>query len=202
MNHQTQQRFPSLWNRSVFVLLGSLSCRSAIFFTLLLCGSSIASQNAIKEDKAKVALLYNFAKFTTWPSQAFDNDDSPLVIAVIGPNRFGNILNDIKNKRVKGRRIEIRHYRTPEDYDPNHSSHVLFCNVGSIRAFKDLAIELELEKHHVLTVGDIPGFAHSGGIIGLRFVGNRLALQINQVAAREAKIYLSEHLVGLAEKVH
>ena len=199
MTRQLQTQLHSFWSQSVFAVLGCLSFRSAIFFALLLTGTSIASQNALKEDEAKGLLLYNFAKFTTWPRQAFDGDRSPLIVGVIGPNPFGNILNDIRGKTVKGRRIEIRHFQTPSDYT---KSHILFCNVGSARALEDLIEELALEKNHVLTVGDLRNFARSGGIIGLTFRGNRLALEINQKAAKRAKIYLSENLVRLAETVH
>jgi hypothetical protein len=195
MTCQIQKHLHSFRSRSVFALLGCLSFRSVIFFALLLTGTSIASQNALKEDEAKGLLLYNFAKFTTWPGQAFAEDHSPLIVGVIGPNPFGNILNDIKGKTVKGRKIEIRHFKTTRDYS---KSHILFCNIGSAHALKDLIEELDLEAHHVLTVGDITHFAHGGGIIGLKFIGNRLALEINQKAAKRAKIYLSENLVRLA----
>jgi hypothetical protein len=198
MTCQIHKQIHSLWGRFVFALLGCLSFRSAIFFALLLSGTSIASQNALREGAAKGLLLYNFAKFTTWPGQAFAGDHSPLIIGVIGLDPFGNILDDIKGKTVKGRKIEIRHFKTTRDYS---KSHILFCNVGTASALKDLIEELELETHHVLTVGDFKHFAHSGGIIGLTIKGNHLALEINPKAAKRAKIYLSENLVRLADTV-
>ncbi|MBT5705318.1 YfiR family protein [Verrucomicrobia bacterium] len=199
MTGHIHKHLRSIRSRVVFALLECLSFRSAIFFALLLTGTSIASQNALKEGEAKGLLLYNFAKFTTWPSQAFTGDHSPLIVGVIGPNPFGNILNDIKGKKVKGRKIEVRHFDTPRDYS---KSHILFCNVRSARALKDLIEELDLEAQHVLTVGDFSDFALNGGVIGLTFSGNRLALEINQKAAKRAKIYLSENLVRLAKRVY
>ena len=169
-----------------------------ILVALLFSDTSIASQNALKESEAKALLLYNFAKFTTWPGTAFNSNQDPLIIGVIGPNPFGKTLRSFKGKRIRGRKIDIRHFRTPEDYT---KSHILFCNVKSSRALKDLIDELDLEKNHVLTVGDFEQFAESGGVIGLDIRGNRLIIKFNSRAAKRDNLYLSENLVSLAEKV-
>ncbi len=186
------------WQCQVLKRLGVRSYRLGVFFVLLFTGTSIASQGSLNEGAAKTSLLFNFAKFTTWPESAFNSKNDPLIIAVIGQNPFGDALKQIEGKRVKGRQIRIEHFATPKDYT---KSHILFCRITSRAQLHTLIRELRLEENHVLTVGDYNGFARAGGIIGLKFRGNRLALEFNSAAAKRANLYLSEHLVNLAETV-
>ncbi len=160
--------------------------------------TSIASQEALSEGEAKALLLFNFAKYTTWPAKAFRSSHSPLIIGVIGKNKFGDSLKKFEGKRIKGRSIQVEHYEDPKDYV---NSHILFCNVENPRNLAKLFKDLNLDSHHVLTVGDFKDFAKAGGVIGLTFEGNRLALEYNSRAARRAGIYLSENLVNLAKPV-
>ena len=159
----------------------------------------LASQGSLREADAKAALLYNFAKFTTWPQGAFETPGSPLIIGVIGAHQFGRALQPFEGKRVKGRTIEIRFFEDAGDYT---KSHILFCDIASADQFHQLLDELELEENHVLTVGDLGQFAANGGILGIKFRGDRLALELNLQAAKRARIFLSENLIRLTEKVN
>lgn len=178
--------------------LRSLFMLPLLFVVFLTASTSIASQGLLLESQAKALLLYKFAKFTTWPANSFPGANSPLVIGVIGPNPFKDYLDEFKDNTVNGRRVVIRYFAKPRDY---RRCHILFCNVGTPAAFRDLQEELNLEEQHVLTVGDFPGFAASGGILGVTFRGKNLALELNQQAANRAKVFLSENLVRLTEPV-
>ena len=169
-----------------------------IFLTVFSSSPLISSQPALAEYEAKGLLLYNFAKFTTWPKSAFDSPHAPLIIGVLGPNPFGETLSQFHNKTVKGRPIEIRYFPSATTYT---KSHVLFCNVPNPRALQRIQAQLRLAEKHVLTVGDFNGFAASGGIIGLTFEGNRIALELNGEASRQATLFLSPNLVRLAKAV-
>ena len=175
------------------------SARALLILLVLFTKMSLVSQGSLREADAKAALLYNFAKFTTWPHSAFETTHSPLNIGVIGPHQFGRTLKRFEGKRVKGRTIEIRFFKDAKDYT---KSHILFCDVASADQFHQLLDELELEKNHVLTVGDLGQFAASGGILGIKFRGDRLALELNLQAAKRARIFLSENLIRLTEKVN
>ena len=50
-----------------------------------------ANPNAIvpAEYVIKAAYLYNFAMFVEWPADAFPRQDSPVVIGIVGTDRFG-----------------------------------------------------------------------------------------------------------------
>lgn len=167
--------------------------------TLLFSRPIAASQPALEEYAAKGLLLYNFAKFTTWPQTAFAGPQSPLIIGVLGPNPFGETLNHFRTKTVKGRPIEVRYFANTTHYT---KAHILFCNVPNTLALKEVKKSLRLPENHVLTVGDFPNFAAGGGVIGLTFEGNRIALELNGKAARQATLFLSSNLVRLAKPVN
>ena len=65
---------------------------------LLLCRliglpSTHAQDSTTPEYKIKAAFLYNFAKLTDWPANAFSTTQSPLVIGVLGRDPFGALLD-------------------------------------------------------------------------------------------------------------
>ena len=59
-----------------------------------------------------------------------------------------------------------------------------------------------LESHHVLSIGDMEGFAEQGGIIGLTKVDGKVRFAINVDAAQRAGLTISSKLLKLASIVH
>jgi hypothetical protein len=53
----------------------------------------------------------------------------------------------------------------------------------------------------ILTVGDMPGFAKSGGIINLVLEDNRMRFEVNVKAAKDADLNISSRLLALARIV-
>src|SRR5256885_17263846 len=60
----------------------------------------------------KAGFIYNFAKFVEWPSAAFAQPDSPIVIGVLGTDPFGNVLDRlVQDKKIGQRRFVVRRYK-------------------------------------------------------------------------------------------
>jgi hypothetical protein len=55
-----------------------------------------------------------------------------------------------------------------------------------------------LEAKGVLTVGDLPGFAEAGGMIGLRLDDNRVVFDANPVVIRRSRVRVSARVLQLA----
>ena len=71
----------------------------------------------ITEYDLKVAYVYNFARYFTWPKEAFADARAPFVIGVLGDDPLGRGLDDVaRRKTVRGRRIEIRRFKAWKDY--------------------------------------------------------------------------------------
>src|SRR5229473_4994928 len=64
----------------------------------------------------KAGFIYNFAKFVEWPSAAFAQPDSPIVIGVLGTDPFGNVLDRlVQDKKIGQRGFVVRRYKWGKD---------------------------------------------------------------------------------------
>jgi len=45
------------------------------------------------EYEVKAAFLTHFVRYTTWPDDAFEKPDSPIVLLVVGDDPFGSVLD-------------------------------------------------------------------------------------------------------------
>lgn len=153
-----------------------------------------AEEVVVPEYQVKAAFLYNFAKFTEWPTNAFAATNSPFVIAVLGRDPFGKNLDEIvKDKQLAGRAVVVRRYRRLEDVG---DCHVLFTLEGDAERQKE--IFHFLERRPVLTVGEGEGFAARGGVVRFFKEDKRVRFEINVAPAKAAGLQMSSRLLRLA----
>jgi hypothetical protein len=173
------------------------------FLMMVLWLFSSASPRALALDEeeveypAKLAFLYNFAKFIEWPPGSYHYPNAPIVICIAGHDPFspGN-ENELRTRTVLGHPIQIRTIRAT---DVLSVCSIIFIPITE----KDQAgnILRELSGASTLTVGENEGFAARGGIINLTLEGNRLRFEINQLAAERAGLKISSKLFSLAKIV-
>lgn len=147
----------------------------------------------LREYLIKAAFLYNFARFTRWPSDAFQGASSPLRLCILGKDPFGPTLETIAKKKVAKRRIVISHLVWAEDAP---ECHVLFISASAHGRLGEL-FKL-LDGKPVLTVSDEPGIVRSGSVIGLEIVDRKVRFRVNVDAAEGAGLKLSSRLLNLA----
>src|ERR1700736_3068141 len=64
----------------------------------------------------KAGFIYNFAKFVEWPSTAFAEPDSPIVIGVLGTDPFGDIIDRIvEDKKIGSRGFVVKRLKWGKD---------------------------------------------------------------------------------------
>ena len=160
-------------------------------------GAEKARSARYSEYLVKTAFLYSLAKFTEWPASAFPDPAAPLQLCVLGDNPFGAALRALDGRTVNVRPLATRHVRDVRDLN---GCHVVFLSAtGSNRLFQDLG---RVESRPLLTVGDSPGFARAGGVIGLKIVDDRLKFEINVTAARIKGLWFDVRLLRLADIVY
>lgn len=155
------------------------------------------SPAASSEYQVKAAFLYNFTKFTDWPTNAFTNSNDPIVIGIVGDDPFGQTLDGVvRGEMVGSRPLVVKRLRTGDDLA---GCQVLFLS----RSEKDRLPELlgQLKARPVLTVSDISGFAELGGMVNLQLVSKTVKLEINQVVAETGGLQISAKLLKLARLV-
>ena len=142
----------------------------------------------------KAALLYKFAKFTEWPESAFDDDEDPLVFAVLGEDTLGSALDDaVEGREAHGRNIEVKRFAELEDLE---DCHVLF--VAPSHGDDVEAVVKALDERAVLLVGGTARFAHRGGVANFYARGASIRFEINTDAAKRFDLEISAQLLKLA----
>ena len=152
---------------------------------------------SLPEYTVKAAFVYNFARFTDWPDAAFRDAASPLRLCVLGQDPFDGALNTIVGKTVGSRQLTVSH---PLWASEARDCHILF--VAATASDRLPEIVALLEGSPVLTIGDTPDAARTGGIIGLENVENRIRFQVNLDAAQQSGLRLSSRILDLATSVH
>src|SRR5512141_872174 len=106
---------------------------------------------------AKVALIDKITAYVDWPEAT----DHPFVLGVVGRTPFGDELdNHFQGKSLKGRAVQIRYFKAPEDVGP--------CDLLFVCASEKNRLGQVLSKvkgRPVLTMGDTPNFASEGVMI-------------------------------------
>jgi hypothetical protein len=157
----------------------------------------MAQEKAPSEYEVQAAYLFNFAKFTEWPATAFPQENAPIVLAVLGRDPFGNILDrTFSGQKIGARNFEIRRGARLEDIG---ACHILFVS-GSESGRLEAVFE-GLRNLNVLTVSDIEKFAGSGGTLGFFVDEKKIRFEANPDAAQRAGLKLSSKLLKLARIV-
>src|SRR5712671_7417281 len=145
----------------------------------------------------KAGFIYNFAKFVEWPSAAFAQPDSPIVIGILGTDPFGNLIDRIiENKKIGSRGLVVKRLKWGTDLKDLKECKILFVG-ASERAHLDDLVQI-VKSLPILTVGETPGFAERGGVIRFVLEDNRVRFEINVEAAHQADLTISSRLLTLA----
>ncbi len=148
----------------------------------------------------KAGFIYNFAKFVEWPSAAFSQADSPIVIGVLGTDPFGNMLDRIvEDKKIGTRGFAVKRFKWGKDLNLKDlkDCKILFIS-ASEKAHIDEIVQ-SVKGLPILTVGETPGFAERGGVIRFTLEDNRVRFEVNVDAAHQADLNISSRLLTLAK---
>lgn len=173
-----------------------------------------------REYKVKAAFVYNFLKFVeggrfTVPEEKKQGPADPndaFVIGILGVPPSRAAFEEFKGKQVAGRPVVIRWFRgfeeladkdkdtgIPEqhpDLDRIRKCHVLFICPSEKPFLRRLMPQLR--ENGILTVGDVPAFLETGGVINLLIEDKKVRFEINLAAAARAKLVIRSSLLRLA----
>lgn len=158
----------------------------------------VDEKNRVKEYTLKAAFLYNFLKYTTWPEESFEKEDSPIVLGVVGKDPFGSVLDKVLEKKSVGKRaIVIRRFEKVADVKDVHA---LF--LGELSTKDRATLYAALAETHVLTLGDSRGMASADGCVASFFLNDgKVRFEVSTKATSRAGLTISSQLLKLAEIV-
>jgi len=159
-------------------------------------GTAAGSAAALPDEYAvKAAFLYNFAKFTRWPAEAFANAWEPLRVCVLGEDPFGTALETIAGKRIGTRRLAVRRVASA---DLIAGCHIVFLGGGA--GLAPGAVPAGLGGRPVLTVSDRDGpAAGAASMIRLHTVAEKIRFHVDAATAQGAGLSFSSQLLSLSQ---
>lgn len=176
-----------------FVRAGALRIAAS---ALLLAAAAEGAEKPRAAEEVKAAFVCNFADFVEWPP-APDSPAATVTIGILGEDPFGQLIDEAASARsVPGRKLEVLRLDKEEA-----AADVQILFVGASEEENLAAILEAVRGLPVLTVGDLPGFASRGGVIGLLVEDKRVRLEINVAAAHRAGLAISSRLLKLARLV-
>jgi hypothetical protein len=158
------------------------------------CTSTARADESTQEYKVKAAFIVNFARFIEWPSDAFANDDAPIIIATVGTDPFNGALEQaVAGKKIGRRSIEVRHFDSP---DKIKDCQILF--VPQTDSETTDRILRRTSGMHILSIGDDENFTAAGGAIRFFTADSKMRFEISLTATDRAKLTISSKLLKLA----
>lgn len=154
-------------------------------------------RQAVPEYELKAQLLFKIATFAMWPDPAFESEDSPLEVGVLGEDPFGPELDKaLRDREVEGHGIKVRRSNRVEDL---RRVHVLF--VSRAEAHRLPAVLEAARGGNMLVFGESRGFASAGGAVNLVRQGTKIEFEINPNALNRAGLGMHPTVLKLAKIV-
>jgi hypothetical protein len=167
-----------------------------LFLWLPLCFAADEAQAKVNPARIEAAFLRNFARYVSWPTQAFSDDQAPWRICVLGGDPFGGTLEETLTGRVEqGRPFIVVHPNTSADI---RSCHVVF--VAHRGSESRRAILAELASRPILTVSDAPEFLQEGGVIRFQ-VSDHVEFSVNLDQANSASLKIPTKVLEVANEI-
>ena len=141
----------------------------------------------------KAAYIFNFIRFTDWPTLR-DKSDGSLRLNVLNDQKLYDTLYLLAQEK-SGEEIGLQ-VQSCLDSECLQQSSIIFIGQADGIDYKQLL--KSLEDKPVLTISDIPGFARNGGMIEITQNGNRMVFTVNLDTVKKSDLYVSAQLLQLA----
>jgi hypothetical protein len=162
------------------------------FIVISLWGNTAFPQRVAADvEELKIAFVYNFSKYITWPDTALTTEDFTFCIA--GSVSLIDKFNMLADKMTQQKTIRVVPVQTDNTLQDCHVFYVAsdyYVNARELLASSD--------NQPMLTVGDSTGFAAAGGVVELMEVDNKITFRINNAAAAARNLNISSQLLRLA----
>lgn len=152
------------------------------------------------ERRVKAAFLYKFLGYTEFPSMAFADPASPVVIGVAGSDdMLAELARTVAGRTLNGRPIAVKAVR---EGDPPGLLHLLFvAGSDSARVARILRAAAGASPGPLLLVSECEGGLQYGSVINFRVVDERVRFDVSLDAAEKNNVRLSSRLLSVANHV-
>lgn len=176
------------FNNTVFALLVALAFCN---------GGAVSAQDDIDADidQLKVAFIFNFSKYFSWPDDEKWSQADTFNICIESSSVLNGQFDSLIGQSTQDKAIKLIDL-SQTNVDISDTCQIWYVGTANFRS--NLKKLEAVNGNSVLTVGDHPGFATDGGIVELSVVDNRLRFKIDADLAAEEKLRVSSRLMALA----
>lgn len=170
----------------------------ALLVMPLQAAAQTAEQGSEISRQVKAAYLYKFTSYVEWPSGAFADATSPIVIGVMGEDGLADELAQVVASRtVNGRPLSVRKVRRGDA--ALDGMHMLF--VGRLEKNRLPETLATLKGRPILTVTDADEALGLGSMINFLVTGDRLRFEVALTTAEVSRLKISALMLAAAYKV-
>lgn len=147
------------------------------------------------ESLVKASIVYNIARFVTWPETSGQDNAANLIICIQKDNQLATAFSNLAAAQGAGGGFQLR---LIERFGVQN----LECQVAFLSEEDLDHVDLSaMARDAILTVSDTAGFINDGGTIEIQRTGIKLGFSINRLIERLSSVSLSSQILQLAEKV-
>ncbi|HVY05435.1 MAG TPA: YfiR family protein [Burkholderiales bacterium] len=180
--------------RAIPTLVVVAICAAMHFFLVPTPSIAQDSPQALAQ-QVKAAYLFKFGGYVEWPSSAFAEPASPLLIGVYGDDQLAReVTRVVLNRTVNGRSVVVQSLRVN---DAIPKVHILFVT-GSLLSRLP---ELGAAAHSALIVTDSEKALDQGSVINFVTADNRVRFEVSLDAAKRSGLKIGAPLLSVAMRV-
>ena len=147
------------------------------------------------ESLVKASIVYNIARFVTWPETSDEENATNLSVCIQKDNQLATAFSNLAAAQSAGGGFQLR---LIERFGvQNLECHVAFLSEED-RDYVDLSA---MARDAILTISDTAGFVNDGGTIEIQVIDEKIGFSINRLIERLSSVSLSSQILQLAEKV-
>lgn len=155
-----------------------------------------ATPHATMERRVKAAFLYKFLGYTEFPSTAFGDAASPVLIGVTGSDdMLAELARTVMGRTLNGRPITVKPVREGESPGPLHLLFVAGNECARV------ARMLRAVPGAMLLVSECEGGLQMGSVINFRMIDEHVRFDVSLDAAEKNNVRLSSRLLNVANHV-
>ncbi len=154
---------------------------------------AFTSAQDVTESALKAAFIYNFVKFTEWPTDVVPAGEN-FVMCVLGDTAVAEALERaVKTRLLDGHSLTV----VQMELGAQRVCHVLY--VSGVTAGQAAQVVARGRDAPVLTISDLDRFTELGGMVQFFFDQGRLRFSVHLDAVKRARLEISSRLLILAK---
>jgi hypothetical protein len=172
--------------------------RRLLVLAALLWGAIPAwAQPEASEAAVKAALLYKFASYVEWPTEALGAPGAPFVIAISGSDEVAADLEQlVKGRPINNRPVTVRRMKEGEAVSGMHMLFVAGPDAARVRAAARAT-----RPRSALLVSETAGGLEAGSVINFVPMDDRVGFEVSIEAAERSGLKVSSRMLGVARRV-